>query len=467
MTNVDIIIVASYLVLLFIWAIYIGLKESSEDYLVLSRKAPFLLVLFSIISTWVGTGTTVATASGGYDKGISLGLTAMCGGTLGVIVASFFAPLLKKFGDTFNAHTIADFFKARYSEQSKTWASILVIGVYLSLTAAQFVGLTTLLEVWTGITFSSLIWFAAISTIIYTAFAGIKSDFYTDIVHFFVMAIVLFLVLLPLTVKEIGGIYSLSNLPSIYFDPFAHGGVSFFIAGVIFGIGSVFITMEFWQRIYASKTASIARRALASSVLIIIAFYGASAFFGMAYKLINPNLLNSDMALFQLMSKLLPTGLLGLGIAGFLAIFISTINSTIMVCSASLTKDILLSKNYESCTDKKKLNYARVSSLICGFLSLILAFLYPDLVALAVNSLFSLIVLIPSIVGGFFWKKATAKGATYSLISGISVLLVFMFFDPETAFVPAFIVSFIIFIVVSLSTYKADQLDKRHSFFKS
>ncbi len=47
---------------------------------------------------------------------------------------------------------------------------------------------------------------AGLSTIAYTAFAGIKSDFYTDVIHF----LVIFIVLLPVTISEIKKIYGYS-----------------------------------------------------------------------------------------------------------------------------------------------------------------------------------------------------------------------------------------------------------------
>ena len=56
MSSLDIAIVAVYLLALFVWAVYIGLRQTADDFLVLSRRASFLLVLFSIVSTWVGIG---------------------------------------------------------------------------------------------------------------------------------------------------------------------------------------------------------------------------------------------------------------------------------------------------------------------------------------------------------------------------------------------------------------------------
>ena len=452
MSNIDFFIISFYLIFLFIWGIYIGLKETADDFLIFSRKAPFILVVFSVISTWVGAGTTVAVAASGFDIGISLGLTALVGGIIGVIAAAWFAPKLKWFGDKYKAHTLGDFLLKRYSKKCLSVASGWILLIYIMLTAAQFVGLSALLSVATGLNFQIVIWFAAISTIVYTAFAGIKSDFYTDFIHFMIMFIVMFVILLPITIKKIGGIEKIFEMPKQYLDPFAYGGISFFVAGIIFGVGSIFVTMELWQRVYASKSAKKARSALLISLCIIILFYVISTFFGLSMRLLDPGLGDKNQALFALMKQTLPRGVLGLGIAGFIAIFISTINSTIMVASATLTKDFFISRNPDNFDDDKKLKYSRIATLFCGVISLVIAYLFPNLIKLSVNSLFMLLIIVPSIIGGFFWKKATAKGAIYSLLSGSILLGSFLFVDAENAFVPAFFVSLIVFIVVSLKT---------------
>ncbi|MCJ7602281.1 MAG: sodium:solute symporter family protein [Desulfobulbaceae bacterium] len=460
MNNIDLTIVSVYLIGLFCWAIYIGLRETVDDFLILSRRAPFTLVLFSMISTWVGSGTTIATAASGYDKGISLGLTAAVGGLIGVIAAAWFAPNLKRFGDKFSAHTLGDFFLIRYSSKSRIAASLLILLVYLLLTGAQFVGLATLLSVWAGVGFKAAVWFAAISTVIYTAFAGIKSDFYTDIVHFIVMFIVLFFILLPITLQEIGGARSLLQLPKSYFDPFAYGGKSFFIAGLIFGAGSVFVTMELWQRIYASASEKVARWSLAWAIVGIILFYVISAFFGMSAKILLPDLPNRDQALFALMNTYLPTGMLGLGIAGFMAVFISTLNSTLMVASATITKDFYKGIFRPDSNSRELLVAGRVITFVCGMLGLAIAMALPDLIALSVNGLFMLLVLLPAVIGGFFSKRVTAKAALLSIISGVLTIVIFMSIDASIAFVPGFLVSLIIMIVVSF--FSKNSLEENH-----
>lgn len=452
MTTIDITIVFVYLVGLFVFATAVGLRETADDFLILSRRAPFILVLFSVVSTWVGIGTTVATAASGYDKGLSLGFTAGTGGFVGVIIAGLVAPKLKKFGDNFDAHTLGDFFNIRYSQANRFLVAGIILIIYCLLGAAQIAGLAALLGVWTGIGLQVAVVFAAISTIFYTAFAGIKSDFYTDAIHFCLMVLVLFGILLPITINTTGGLTALQALPSSYFDPFAYGGISFFVAGLIFGSGGVFVTMEIWQRIYASATARSARWSLIISGFGIISFYILSAFLGMVTKVVEPNLIDRDQALFVLMNKFLPKGLLGLGIAAFMAVFISTVNTMLMVGSATLTKDFYKGWLNREATEKQLLVAGRISTLLVGIVTLFIALMLPDVVSLSVNALFMLLILLPAVIGGFFWKKATAKGSLFAIIFGLITMLIFLPISPENAFVPGFGVSLFVFVGVSLLT---------------
>ncbi|WP_319581977.1 sodium:solute symporter family protein [uncultured Pseudodesulfovibrio sp.] len=450
MINLDTLIVTLYVSGLFIFAIRLGRQQSLDDFMVMSRKAPFALVVFSIVSTWVGIGTTVATSASAYDKGISLGLSAACGGVLGIFAALKLAPKVKNFGDRHKAYTLADFFSIRYNSASRTIAAIFILSVYVMLTAAQFLGLSALLEVWTGIEANILVWFTAISTIIYTAFAGMRSDFYTDIIHFIVMAIVLFVVMLPLSYVKMGGYKPLLDLNSTYYDPFAYGGISFFIASLVFGCVSVFVTMEIWQRIYASSSLSAARNSLVVSLLIIVLFYAISTYFGLVCRALELDLASRDNALFTLMTTILPPGAFGLGLAAFIAIFISTINSTIMVAAATLSNDLIFPRLSLNNNPDRKLSIARLSTLFCGIIGLIISLLIPNLVALSVNALLMLLIIAPAIVGGFYFERPGNTSALLSMAAGAITLFIFLFLTPETAFVPAAGVSLITYIISAI-----------------
>lgn len=449
MNTLDVGIAFLYVLGLFCWALWLGRRETPEDFLVFSRRAPLPLLTLSIVSTWVGVGTTVTTAASAYDTGISLGVTAALGGLVGVTVAALFAPRLKWYGDTFHAHTIGDFFRDRYSLSSSVAAGSLILLIYVLLAAAQFVGLAVLLQVWSGVDIRILVGLVCITTVIYTAYAGIKSDFYTDAIHCVIMFIVFVCVLLPITLFHVHIPANLHTLPKTYFDIFAYGGVLFFAAGLLLGGSTVFVTMEIWQRIYASRSPGVARGSLIASALVIIMFYLLSSYFGLAARIIRPGLANRSAALFVLMQDLLPRGLLGLGLAAVIAVFISTANSMLMVLSATAAKDFFKGLFSREASDIAVLRAARIAVGFFGIAALVVALVFPDIVTLSVNAFFLLLVLAPPIVGGLLWRRGTAYGATFSILAGSAVYAGALIVAPTKAFVPAFVASAVSYIVVS------------------
>jgi Na+/proline symporter len=124
----------------------------------------------------------------------------------------------------------------------------------------------------------------------------------------------------------------------------------------------------------------------------------------------------------------------------------------IMVVSASMTKDLYVSWLRPRAKESEILRAGRVSTLIVGIVGYILAIWIHDLVVLAINSLFVLLVLMPSIVGGFFWRRATARAAVLSIVLGFSVIAALTPRFPNEAFAPGFIVSAIVFVSTSLLT---------------
>ena len=452
MTHLDLIIVFAYVLLLFCVGVCVGIRETSEDFLILSRKANVFLVAFSIISSWVGVGVVAGTAAAAYDSGISFALTSAVGAVVAVVAAGLFAPRIKAFGDRHGAHTIGDFFGIRYSRGARLVVSGLVVCVYSLFTAVQFNGLARMLNVWTALDFRFAIGFAAVAVIVYTAFAGIKSDFYTDAVHFVVMILVLLFVLVPVMASVTNGFRTLGTLPASFFRPFSFGGPGYFFGGIVFGIGVVFVSMELWQRIYASTTQKRARGALVAAAFGVIPFYVVAALAGLVLRSSGAVIPNRDLALFVMMKQFLPAGVLGLGVAAFVACFISAANSMIMVVSATLTKDFVETLRRSPLGEKTRLRVARALTLIAGLLGAILSLLVRDIVSLSILALFLLLVMLPAVLGGFFWRRATASAAIWSVLAGLLATLASISRLGPNAFLPGVLVSTMAFVGLSLVT---------------
>ena len=450
MSPIDLGIVLVYLIGQLIFGLLVGRRETSEDFLVAGRRVPTRLLVFSVVSTNVGVGTLVGIASAGYETGISYGLTILLGVLLGFLGMAFIAPRIKQFGDRTRAHTLGDFLAERYGLGVRTISAGVVLLAYFFFLAAQFVGLGALLEVWTGVGAESAVIFSAITMIAYTAVAGIKADFYTDTLHFLVMALVLFLVVLPVGLSRAGGLEGLNELPSSFYNPFSFAGAAFFFGGAIFSVPLFFTTVEIWQRIYAARSPAAARLSLLISGLVNMPFILFGILLGLLAKVLLPGLEDPDLALFSLMDILLPVGVLGLGLAAFFAAFLSTANSMLMVASATVVKDFYLARLRASPQENRILTMSRAVTLLVGVAALFISFWVEGIVDLLLGGFFLVGVLAPSVMGALWWRRATKLGSIISIVSGVLVTLALIGFMPRTAFIPGMAVSGLVFVVVSL-----------------
>lgn len=450
---IDWIIILVYLGLMLLVGFLVGKKESIEDFLVNSRKTKTALLVFTIVSTSVGMGAFLGTASSAYQTGISYGLTVFLASIIGLIFVALFAPKIKRFGDKHNAHTLGDWFGIRYSKNNRILVSLVILIAYFFWTGLQFVGIAGLVHVVTGISFQIALIAAALITIIYTTVAGIKSDFYTDAIQFFVIVIMVFLVLLPLSLIDIGGFSYFFNLPSNYYNLFAFGGISFFLGGLIFGLPIFLVGMEIWQRIYAASSEVAAKKAFLWSTLVVFFMFFPVLLAGLAAIKLVPGV-NPDFALFELMKKILPVGFLGIGIAGILAVAMSTVDSLLLVGSVTILKDIHKTFINPDLDEKQMLKFGRIYTFFYGLFGLVAAYLMPNIIKLQIISAATLSVLSPAIIGGFIWKKANSKGAFWSILIGLIITFAFYPWMPTMSFIPGTLTSIILFIVICKLTYK-------------
>lgn len=443
--TLDITIVAIYTLIILAFGWYLSRRESADDFFINSRKTKLWLLIFTVLSTTVGSGTLIAIASAGHTSGISLGLSFIILSIIGWTVMALLAPRIKKWADKNNAYTLGDFFANRYSSRTRRSGSIVILAVYLTLTAVQFVAAARLIEILVGIDFILALIIGAVITVVYTALSGIKGDFYTDAIQFFVI-FPIFILLLWKGFSVVSFSELRTTLPTGHLDPYNYAGPVVFYASVLVGFILLVSSMDIWQRIYAAFDGKTARKAfIASGVLKILAISGA-VLIGILSVQIVPGI-EPDQAVFGMMQKLLPTGLMGLGLASILAILMSTVDSMIMVDSSTITKDFY-SVHRPNADKKKILQIGRIAAVTFGLTALIVAVIGPSLTRLALSAVQLIGVLAPALLGGLLWKRVNDKAAFWSITLGFVFTLVALPFIPDFAFLPGFSGSLIIFFIL-------------------
>lgn len=170
-----------------------------------------------------------------------------------------------------------------------------------------------------------------------------------------------------------------------------------------------------------------------------------------------PNLENVDLATpFVLKSNLVPPILGVFVMVGIMAAAISTIDSILLTLSSLFAKDVYGNLKKDT-SDRAQLRVGKIVIPIIAILAFLFAKLELNLIAvLSVSSSAGLLVVVPSIVGAFFWKRGTAAGVLSSVvISGMIVIIIELTQTKPLGLASGLwgiLLSTFLFIVVSLLT---------------
>src|ERR1700720_2032644 len=192
----------------------LGKVKTKADYLVAGRSLPAFVLVFTLLSSWIGSGSLLAGAENAYRHGFAA-LWQGAGGWAGLLLIYFIAPRARKFAQ----FTIPDLLEARYNQTARVLGVIAILFCYTAVTSYQFVGGGDILH----LIFPDLIspdfgkYIIAAFVIVFTAIAGMASVAYMDVV-IGSLATVTLLLALPFVLHAAGGWSGVTHaLPATHF----------------------------------------------------------------------------------------------------------------------------------------------------------------------------------------------------------------------------------------------------------
>ncbi|MDQ8704543.1 sodium:solute symporter family protein [Streptomyces sp. LHD-70] len=293
--------------------------------------------------------------------------------------------------------------------------------------AAKWVAIAVLLQ---GFADIPLVWgitLTGVCTMFYMAFGGLWADVLTDFGQFVIQAVA-GIAMLVAVMAHLGGVSSLwtmwDELPASHSDP-VNGTVT---TGLIMAFLLV-KTFEYnggmWnlaQRYMASPSGSRAKRsALLSSALWLV--WPLILFIPMiAAPLIVPDIGNPERSYIMLAQELLPSGLIGLLLAGFFSHTMAMVASDSNVITAVITRDLapVLVPKVRRFTERQKLLFARITTVAFVAVSMSIAlgadpngFIMTVVVSVVAATMGP--ISIPLMLGLLPWFKRT--GPTAAMVS--------------------------------------------------
>lgn len=456
MELLDWIVIAAFccvLVGIILWVLK-SKQNDSADYFLDGRSATWVAIGASIFASNIGSEHLIGLAGTGASSGMAMAHWEIQGWMI-LILGWVFVPFYSRS----MVYTMPEFLERRYNSQSRTILSIISLVSYVltkvavtvyagGLVFQQVFGIDTL---W-GIDF---FWIAAIGlvvlTAIYTVFGGMKSVLYTSVLQTPILLLGS-IIILVLGLKALGGWDEMMGICSAvtindYGDHMTNlirdnRDPEYPWLGAL--ITSATIGFWYWctdqfivQRVLSGKNEKEARRgtifgAYLKMLPVFIFLIPGMIAYAINVKMgggflpldANGNTL-SDAAFPTLVAKLLPAGVKGLVVCGILAALMSSLASLFNSSSMLFTIDFY--KRLRPNTSEKAL--VRIGQ-IATVVIVLLGILWIPIMRSIGNVLYNYLqdvqsVLAPGIASAFLlgitWKRASAKGGMWGLISGIIV----------------------------------------------
>ncbi|WP_416439789.1 sodium:solute symporter [Leeuwenhoekiella sp. A16] len=516
----DIAIIAIYLLGIVIYGISKSKRGNSEDYFLGGRTMTWPIVGIALFSANISSSTLVGLASDAYQTNVNVYNYEWYAVVVLIFFSIFFLPFYIKSG----VYTMPEFLERRYDSRSRYYFSfITIIGNILVDTAAGlYVGKIVLSLLFPEMDSTWILIILAVAAAAYTIPGGLNSVIQTEVIQA-VLLIIGSCLLTYFAFDQLGGGWNtmMSKLDGML----AAGDVNFgdraaeghFIPenseevfslvrpsndefmpwwGLITGVP--LLGFYFWannqfmvQRVLGAKDLNHGRLGalfaglLKLPVIFIMVVPGVLALLlfnsldisDLNYTLTNGQVCDDlancpNLTYPVLLFQLLPTGILGLVVAGLMAAMMSSVSATFNSASTLVTMDFVRVLKPDL-TSKQLVRAGQITTVIL----VVLAILWVPFIERVSDSLWTYLQLViaytspPAVsafVLGLFWKRANGTGSIVSLLFGFTIA-VLMILSQSFDWVPAvndlhflakaswlFVICAFVHVVVSLMTPAPD-----------
>ncbi len=439
-----------YLILALYFAFVLGIGwrlrkkiSTSGDFLTSSHSVPVWITSLAFIAANLGAVELVGMSASGAKYGIMTAHFYWIGAVPAMLFVGLF---MMPFYYGSRARSVPEYLKMRFDEKTRAVNafSFAVMTIFSSGISMYALGL--LLKLVLGWSFTTSVLCSAAIVLVYTFLGGLTSAIYNEVLQFFLIVLG-FSPLAILAVMKAGGWGGIqTRLAPNMTQAWQHMGsasqnpMGVEVFGLVAGLGFV-LSFGYWctnylvvQRAMAAESMSAARRtpvlaAIPKSFLpfiVILPGIAAVALSKMSVGYALPLKANGgpdyDQVITTLMAQFYPAGMLGIGMTGLMASFMSGMAGNVTAFNTVWTYDIYQSYIRPGAPDRHYLTVARVTTVVGVLLSIATAYL-----ATRYNNIMDLLQLVFGFVNaplfatfllGMFWKRTTGHAAFTGLMSG-------------------------------------------------
>jgi SSS family solute:Na+ symporter len=416
--------------------------RSSEDFLTSRHSVPLWITSLAFIAANLGAQEVMGMCASGAKYGAMTFHFYWAGAIPAMIFVGVF---MMPFYYGSRARSVPEYLKLRFDEKTRALNAVTFAIMTVFSSGISMYALGTLLELVLGWNFSACVLLSAGIVLVYTLMGGLTGAIYNEVLQFFLI-VVGFAPLSIMAVAKAGGWEGMaSRLPEPMTHSWAHlgsaasnpMGVEAFglIAGLAFVLSFGYWCTDFLvvQRAMAANSMSAARRTpliaafpkMVMPLIVIVPGIAAMALTnaGVGFSLpAKGGSYDYDQALTTMMIQFYPSGLLGLGLTGLIASFMSGMAGNVTAFNTVFTYDLYQSYVRPGAPDAHYLRVGRVATV--GGIAVSIGAAY---FAARYNNMLDVLQLVFSFVNaplfatfmlGMFWRRTTGHGAFTGLLAG-------------------------------------------------
>jgi len=444
--------ILAYLILLIGVSLYRSRAlRTEEDFMVAGRRLSTSFLIFTLIATWIGSGSLIAGAEFSFRKGFSA-LWMPAGAWVGILIVYLFAHRIRKFAQ----YTVPDILETRYNPHARILGTLTIIVAYTAIVSYQFRAGGLVLNLVTGIDLRWGTLITAAFVIIFTATAGMISIASIDIFNG-TMIILGVAVGFPFLLHRAGGWEGVrSSLPPDHFT--ALGDMSM-LAVLGYFLPTMFLLLgesNVYQKLFSARDERVARKAVVGwitgtivveTLIVALAVVGSGMF---GDKLAR----HPEMTILYAAVHGVPVAVGILILCAAVAIIVSTADSFLLVPATNVIRDVFQIYIRREIPERRLLLYSRLTVVLLGILAYVQLNFFPSVLAMAIYAYTVYGAgITPAALAAFFWRRAAEWGGVTSVLAGLVVTITWKAFGEPfgvPAVIPAVACSFLALTGVSL-----------------
>jgi len=432
----DILIFSTYFIGVVMFAVIVAARsktKSAMDFFLASKKLPWYAVGASFVASNISTEHFIGMVGWGFLYGMAVANWEWGNAITFSALIWIFLPFYMRG----NVATMPEFLERRFNSTCRyIYAIVMIVGLVIAmLGGVLFAGAKAINVFFPGIPIWASIVVIAAAAGIYTVYGGLLSAVWADVLQYC-------LLMIGGTIVTIYGLYYSGGFENIFNDlpekfivfyppthemaPWTGITLGMFSVGMWYCCANQFMV----QRCLGARSEWDGRMGVVMALIskaflpFIVVVPGIMAFY-----LFQGNISDGDQAWPYMVSKFLPSGLVGLVLAGLASAILSTLSAITNSSSTIFTLDIYKSIFRPDATDHQLHLVGRISSIVIMVVGVIIGLIFAFQPGITVFQLIQTVFfyIAPPIAAiflvGILWRGATSVAATVTLIVGFVIFL--------------------------------------------